>query len=337
MKSATIIEIAERAGVSMKTVSRVLNSEPNVRDSTRDKVKKAAADLNYQPNFSAKSLASKRSFVVVHFHDNPSPDYLEKVYQGVHQVCRSSGYFAVMEPLTIPYTESARDYLDRFRIDGVILSPPLSDNLALIDLLKDRGVPVVRISPRTNHQLSSCAYIDDTAAIETMTDHLIGLGHSKVAFITGPQEHGAASKREAGFHLATERAGLEPSHCLVFRGDFSVRSGFAAAEKALADPIGITAIIAANDDMAVGVVMAAMKKGLDVPGDLSVTGFDGSRLGDILWPQLTTVRQPVKEMAANVTSVLLEEIAKKSLEMQVSKFDVTHLIRNTTALAKDRL
>ncbi|NNC37262.1 MAG: LacI family transcriptional regulator [Acidimicrobiales bacterium] len=334
MKNVTIIEIAERAGVSMKTVSRVLNGEPNVRESTREKVKKVAAELNYQPNVFARSLASKRSFVVAHFHDNPSPDYLEKIYTGIHQVTRSSGYLAVMEPLTVPYTKSAGEYLARFKVDGVILSPPLSDNTALVEMLLERGIPIVRISPRNNFELSSYAYVDDTSATKAMTEHLIELGHKKIAFIAGPREHGAARKRETGFHQATEAAGLNKSECPVFQGDFSVRSGFDAAKAALANSGDVTAIVAANDDMAVGVVMAALKRGLDVPGDLSVTGFDGSRLGDIIWPQLTTVKQPVEEMAAEVTSMLLEEIVAKEHEKKAVKFDVTNLIRNTTSIVK---
>lgn len=336
MKSVTIIEIAERAGVSMKTVSRVLNNEPNVREATRDKVKKAAIELNYQPNFFARSLASSRSFVITHFHDNPSPDYLEKVYTGVHQVCQSSGYFAVMEPLSIPYTEAARKYLDRFKIDGVILSPPVGDNLALLDLLVERNIPIVRLSPKDNFELSSYAYIDDAAATKTMAEHLIELGHSRIGFVAGPVDHGASHKREAGFHQATKGAGLNPKHCPIVQGDFSVRSGFNAAEKALASRANVTAIVAANDDMAVGVVMAAMKRGLDVPCDLSVTGFDGSRLGDIIWPKLTSIKQPVEEMAADVTMMLLKEIVTQEKEKRASKFDVSHLIRNTTATAKSR-
>lgn len=334
MKSVTIIEIAERAGVSMKTVSRVLNGEPNVRESTREKVKKVAAELNYQPNVFARSLASKRSFIVAHFHDNPSPDYLEKVYTGVHQVTRSSGYLAVMEPLSIPYTESAQEYLERFKVDGVILSPPVSDNVALVDMLLKRQIPIVRISPRSNFELSSYAYVDDRLATKAMTDHLIELGHTNIAYVAGPAEHGAAATREAGFHQATKEASLSNTDCPVVQGDFSVRSGFDAAQVVLAGNTGVTAIVAANDDMAVGVVMAAMKRGLDVPGDLSVTGFDGSRLGDIIWPQLTTVKQPVEAMAAEVTSMLLEEIVAKEHEKQAVKFDVTNLIRNTTASAK---
>lgn len=320
----------------MKTVSRVLNGEPNVRDVTSEKVKKAAKELNYQPHFIARSLASSRSFIIAHFHDNPNPDYLEKVYAGVHKECRSSGYFAVMEPLSVPYAKSAREYLDKFKIDGVILSPPICDNLALIDILKEREIPIVRISPRNNRELSSYAYIDDTVAAKTMTDHLIDLGHKRIAFVAGPINHGASYKREAGFRHATESAGLTPEHCPVVQGDFSVRSGFSAAEKLLADDVNITAIVAANDDIAVGAVMAAMKLGLDIPGDLSVTGFDGSRLGDIIWPQLTTVKQPVEEMAANVAAMLLKEIVTHQNEKTASMFDVEYLIRNTTAAAKAR-
>ena len=336
MKSVTIIEIAERAGVSMKTVSRVLNDEPNVREKTRDKVKQAAADLNYRPNFFARSLASNRSFVIAHFHDNPNADYLEKVHSGIHKVSRSSGYFSVMEPLSTPYADAVKEYLDQFKIDGVILSPPISDDLALLHLLIERGIPMVRISPRNHFEMSSYAHIDDTTATKNMTDHLVGLGHTKIAFIAGPAEHGASYKRESGFNESIESAELDKAQCPVVRGDFSVKSGFAAAEIVLAKHPEITAVFAANDDMAVGVFMSALKRGIDIPSDLSVTGFDGSRLGDIIWPRLTTVKQPVTEMAAEVTRVLLEEISDSSKDKKATKFEVEHLIRHTTAKVRTK-
>jgi len=331
MKAATIIEIAERAGVSMKTVSRVLNGEPNVRPSTQEKVRKAAKELNYTPNISARSLASKKSFIIVHLHDNPNPDYLDKVYQGVHKTCREAGYFAVMEPLAQPYANNARDYLDQFKIDGLILSPPICDDAAVLDLLIDRAIPFVRISPTTNPDISSSTYMNEAEAVERMTSLLIDLGHKNIAFISGPDKHGSSHVRATGFKNALRKAGISAELCPVIQGDFSVKSGFSAGQDILDRYNAVTAVFAANDDMATGVVMAALKSGRDIPKEFSVAGFDGSRLGDIICPTLTTLRQPVRDLAAKATELLLLEIFNPDQDKQHIEFDVDLLVRGTTS------
>lgn len=330
MKSVTITEIAHVAGVSIKTVSRVLNGEANVRQSTRDRVKDAAKSLNYRPNFSARSLASKRSFVVVHFQDNPNPDYLAKISKGMQNVCREMGYFAVMESLQHPYPENAVDYLQTFDVDGLILSPPLSDNLELLNVLEARKVPYVRISPRVGRERSSYTGISDKNGMRDMAEHILSQGHKDIAYVSGPSNHGASSLREAGFQEALKVNGLDADKLQILNGDFSVRSGFEAAEKLFARGSKISAVLAANDDMAVGVIMAALKAGLSIPGDISVSGFDGSRLGEIIWPQLTTVLQPVEKMASRATEILLSEIVSPTTETTVEKFPVTLCVRGTT-------
>lgn len=330
MKRATITEIARMANVSIKTVSRVLNGEPNVRDATRQRVRDAAKHLNYKPNFSARSLASKRSFVIVHFHDNPNADYVEKIYRGMNRVCRDKGYFAVTENLQGNYTEALKDYLTRFEIDGIILSPPLCDDPALLKYVVDEGIPFVRISARSQPKLSSFTGINDIEAMKNLTAFLLGKGHERIAFITGPSGHAAAARREKGFLQALDTAHILPTNCPILKGDFSVKTGFALTEKLLSRDTGVTAVMAANDDMAVGAVMAALKHNLDIPTDLSIVGFDGSRLGEIIWPRLTTIRQPVEAMSQKAADLLLNEISTAGLDKQEIIFDVDLVERGTT-------
>jgi len=268
MKKITIEDIAKQAGVSIKTVSRVFNHEPNVKDATRERVLDAAETMNYRPNLSARSLASNKSFIIVHFHDNPNPDYLERINQGVHKACRAAGYFSVNEPFALEqgsYAEQAVSYLTQFHIDGAILSPPLCDDAALIETLIEKKVPFVRISPEYKPKLSSSAFIDDEFAGALMTNHLIDLGHKEIAFIAGPETHGSTLKRQKGFLTAITKAGLNEKNCPIAIGDFSFRSGFEAFSILRESSHKFTAIFAANDEMAVGVMMAAMKAGLDIP------------------------------------------------------------------------
>lgn len=337
MENVTIKEIAEHAGVSMKTVSRVLNDEPNVKPLTRDKVREAAKALNYRPNFSARRLASRKSFIIAHFHDNPNPDYLEKLHQGIHQACRTARYFSVMEPLPYPYAMAAADYLGQFKIDGVILSPPLCDDIELLDVLTQANIPFVRISPRTERHLSSSSYIDDKRAVCRMTHRLIDMGHEKIAFIAGPDEHKVSFLRQDGFMKALKEADINLENCPIVQGGFTVRSGTEICQKLIKNNPNITAIFAANDDMAVGAIMGANKAGLKVPEDLSVIGFDGSRIGDVIWPALTTICQPAKAMALAAAELLLAEISDPELEKRNVEFDVDLLMRGTTITRSDNV
>ena len=334
MKKTTIEDIAKQAGVSIKTVSRVFNHEPNVKDATREKVLQAAEAMNYRPNLSARSLASNKSFILVHFHENPNPDYLERINQGLHKASRAAGYFSVNEPFLAengPYAEQAASYLTQFHIDGAILSPPLCDDVDLIETLISKNTPFVRISPQYQQNLSSRAYIDDEVASTMMTEHLIELGHRDIAFITGPENHGSSRDREAGFLNSIIRAGLSKDTCPIAHGDFSFRSGFEAFSALRKSGHKFTAIFAANDEMAVGVMMSAMKAGFDIPHDISIAGFDGSRISDIIWPRLTTIRQPIRDIAQRATNILLEHLRNPSKAHVHDMLPTTLLVRASTA------
>lgn len=335
MKTVTITDIAKASGVSIKTVSRVLNNQANVRDEKRELVRRTAKELGYRANLSARMLRSQKSCVIVHFHDNPNSDYLENIYKGVSRTARASGYFAVMESLSPPYSDQARAYFNEFLVDGVILSPPLSDDPALLSALQELEIPFVRLSPRRDVELSSSSFIDEAKAAEGMTFLLTKLGHQKIAFIGGLVEHEASLLRQRGFENAIASAGLSLEDCPVLKGDFSFRSGFELCTELLSDGLKVTAIFAANDNMAIGAVMAAFKAGVDVPSDLSIAGFDGSRLGEVIWPQLTTVLQPVEDMAVDVTAHLISELVQPDVEKASSMFEVDLLVRGTTAKAPE--
>ncbi|MEE9347137.1 MAG: LacI family DNA-binding transcriptional regulator [Robiginitomaculum sp.] len=311
IRKVTIEDIAREAGVSMKTVSRVFNHEPNVRETTRERVMETAKAMKYRPNVAARGLASNKSYVFVHFHDNPNPDYLERIHQGIHKICRANGYFAVMEPLPIAsgsYAEQVTDYVTEFAIGGIILSPPLCDDKALLESLIARAIPFVRLSPSHDLGISSHTFVDDKAAAMMMTDHLIALGHKDIAFISGPPHHGAAQARRNGFVDSIKTANLNLKSCPIMEGDFSFHSGYKAYEQLARLGANPSAIFAANDDMAAGAMVAALKAGRDIPGDLSIGGFDGSRVGEIMWPPLTTIRQPIRGLAEQATELLLAHI-----------------------------
>ena len=340
MKNITIEDIAKKAGVSIKTVSRVFNHEPNVRDRTKDKVLKAAQEMNYRPNMAARSLASNKSYVIVHFYDNPSPDYLERAHQGIHKACRANGYFAVMEPLrdklsgSVNYSDEIQAYISEYSIDGIVLTPPLCDDIALIQTLDAGTIPYVRISPHYSPQSTSSTYIDERAAARLITTHLVELGHNNIAFISGPPNHGAAQERQCGFLDIVNDANLDLNMCPVLQGDFSFRSGFSAFEKLMDNKDKPSAIFAANDEMAAGVMVAALKAGLDIPSDISIAGYDGSRISQMLWPSITTIRQPVRALSKRATELLLKQIRDPQQKTVNDQLDITFINRDSTAPLK---
>ncbi|HEY3814452.1 MAG TPA: LacI family DNA-binding transcriptional regulator [Caulobacteraceae bacterium] len=305
----TIDDVAELAGVSIKTVSRVLNREPHVRDSTRLRVEAAAAKLNYTPNVSARALAGSRSYLIGLYYDNPSPGYVGQVEQGAMIACRKAGYHLVVEEMLetgSALRESVTALHARARLDGVILIPPLCDRPELLDALEAAKAAYVRIAPSFDLERSPYVFMDDRRAAYEMTAYLQKLGHSDIAFIGGPPDHVAAASRTEGFTDAMADAGLKVAKGRIQAGEFSFRSGREAGERLLDDPKKRpTAIFASNDDMALGVMAVANRLHIEIPNDLTLVGFDDSPSAQVVWPQLTTVRQPTAEMAANAAEILI--------------------------------
>lgn len=313
LTTATIIDVAREAGVSIKTVSRVLNREPNVRAETRDAVLAASRALNYRPNLSARSLAGSRSFLIGLFFDNPSPAYVGDVQRGAVSRCRESGYHLTIEPVEVEASDLesvVEQAVSTLRLDGVILTPPVCDDARVLSVLESLGTPYVRIAPDRVKGRAPWVGMDDRAAARAMTEHLLGLGHVDIGFVTGHPDHGASRLRQEGFFDAMAERGIAPRDGRVIQGWFSFQSGFDAAERLLAEGERPTAIFASNDDMALGVMASAVRRRIAVPEELSVAGFDDTPAARTVWPQLTTIGQPIQDMAAAAADLLISGEAR---------------------------
>lgn len=313
MSKVTITDVARAANVSIKTVSRVVNGEPNVRDDTRERVQRAILELDYRPNPSARSLATQRSYLIALIYDDPaayeapSSGYVVNLQQGLLTACNAAGLDLLIHPANYRDRDTIANIhkmIAHARPDGIVLAAPLSNMPDVVAAIEDSGTPLVRLSPGP---CASGQYIetDDADAAQAMTEYLVSLGHRRIAFVAGHPKHAAVAQRRTGFEAGLRAAGLRPDPELVRDGDNSLAAGERAAEHLLALPAPPTAIFAANDDMAAGVIRTACRLGVSVPDQLSVAGFDDISLAQQIYPALTTVRQPIVEMAERAGRLLL--------------------------------
>lgn len=304
----TIKDVAAHAGVSPMTVSRVINDKGGIRPGTRDRVEAAIAALNYAPNTAARMLAGGEDMRIGVLHTNPSFFYFSEFLVGCLDQASRQAVQIVIEKCE-PGTEiAAIEHLTRGRIDGVILPPPLCDSALMLDALHERGIPVMAISTGRAPGWALSVSIDDRHAAYDMTRHLGDLGHRRIGFITGAPNQTASADRLEGYRAALVDLGLPASEALIADGLFTYRSGLDATERLLDLPEPPSAIFAANDDMAAAAIAVAHRRDLDVPRDLTVVGFDDSALAATIWPELTTIRQPVTDMARRAVELLVEAL-----------------------------
>ncbi|TRO95564.1 LacI family transcriptional regulator [Glycocaulis profundi] len=308
----TIDDVAKAAGVSPMTVSRVMNGFSGVKDTTREAVMKAVEELGYSPNIAARSLARHGSGRVGLLYSNPSAGYLSQFLVGALDGAQAAGALLLIEKCA-PDPESEKAAIGKLvagGAGGVILPSPHAESYSAQSELKAAGVAAVAVSTGRLRSDASAVRIDDFAAAAEMTRHLLELGHRRIGFIKGAPNQTASAERLLGFE--TEIRNAEPvASGLIEQGDFTYRSGFEAGDRLLSAHQPPTAIFASNDDMAVGVLAAAHRRGLDVPGQLSIAGFDDTSIATTVWPELTTVRQPVSDMAETAVKMLIEEIGAR--------------------------
>jgi LacI family transcriptional regulator len=294
----------------MKTVSRVLNREPNVREDTRERVLAAVAQLRYVPHSSARSLAGNKSYLIALLYNNPSRNYLMEVMTGVLAACEEHQYNMLLCPLELDdptIVDGVETLVARLRPDGLLLTPPITDSPALLARMEEIGVPSASISPKDGARCSG-ASMDETRAAAEMVAHLASLGHRRIAHIAGHPAHGASDWRLAGYRAGLEQAGIRYDAALVQPGEFTFESGRRGVAALLDLPRAPTAIFAGNDDMAAGAIAALLERGLHVPQDVSVCGFDDSPVSKHIFPALTTVHQPAHDMGRLATLELLSTI-----------------------------
>lgn len=345
----TIKDVACEAGVSFKTVSRVINGSSSVNPEMRAAIEAAMAKLAYHPNRGARSLRSNRSYTLalmcgrlppLHDLDADTPsyftDFLLELIVGCERGSRRSGYHMVLEFLDDErggaIEEEARALIADLKPDGVLLAPPLSDSLALMDLLDAQRIRFVRLMPGTVLERGACFMIDDFAAGREIGRRLLAAGHRDIAFVTGLPNHIAAAARYDG--LVAAAADHADARIRVVAGDFSYASGVTAARD-LFDGAKVTAVFAANDAMAAGIINAAAAMGVSVPGEVSVVGFDDSFFARLLTPRLTTVRQPTRELAQTATAMLIDS-AQQSRPLAAKAVRLPYEIVERASLAGPR-
>lgn len=325
-----IEDVAAVAGVSIKTVSRVLNNEPNVRAELRERVRAAVQRLGYKPNPSARSLAGQRSYALALVYNNPSRNYLMEIQNGMLEACHAQHYNLILGPVGIG-RQTLPDLAALFenaRPDGVVLIAPMTDDAVVLAYLEQHAIPFTCIAPRQPAGRIGVR-MDETTAVVELIGHLVAQGHRRIGHIKGPRAHGACQWRLAGYRQTLRAAGIAYDPALVVGGQFSFESGIAAAHALLDLPAPPTAIFAANDDMAAAVYRVAGLRGLHVPRDLSVCGFDDTPIAGHIYPALTTVRQPTSAMGRLATEQLIDRIRSPQAGRMVT---VEHavLVREST-------
>jgi LacI family transcriptional regulator len=288
-------------------VSRALNDAPHVSEAVRRRVKEAAAALDYHPNLAAQSLIARRSYLIGLTYERPSPSYVVELQNGALGRLENERYRLVVLPFNhvASRPEELGKLLLRAGLDGVLLAPPACDQPVLLDMIERQKLPYARITPHSDLDRGLVVAMDEVAAGHTVATHILSLGHRRVGIILGDPSHAASRGRLEGYRQAFDEAGVAIDDSLVGTGDFTYDVGYRVARELLDGPLRPTAILAQNDDMAVAAIAAARNLGLSVPQDLSVAGFDNSEVSRTAWPPLTTVHQPVREMAWDAANRLI--------------------------------
>jgi LacI family transcriptional regulator len=309
-RRATIRDVAERAEVSLKTVSRVINNEPSVTPATRARVTQAVIELSYEPDPSARNLRNGLSFVIGLVYDNPNPHHIIAMQKGVLAACRETGFGLQIQPVdsTSPtLADELADFVQRSRLAGLVLTAPMSERKDLVDALAARAIALVRIIAATEDPDDGlpCVYVDDRGAAYEITEHLIQLGHQRIGFLWGGPQHRSSGERYAGYEKALRDYGIAVDEQLVVSGDYTFDDGFRGARQLLGLSEPPTAIFGSNDEIAAGVLAAAKSAGVEVPYELSIAGFEDSPFSRQSWPPLTTAKQATDDIARQATRLLI--------------------------------
>jgi LacI family transcriptional regulator len=299
IKTPTINDVARLAGVSKKTVSRVINRSALLSEDTRTKVEAVIADLGYVPNPQARALALRRNFLLGLLHDNPNAQTVLNFQEGVLDAIRETEFALVVRPVnrhSPTMLDDIRRFLEQQRLYGVLILPPISEDDALANLCLEMGCGYVRMGSAMLDDGDHMVASNDREMVVQAVDHLVELGHRKIALIEGPDGFRSANERREGFLAAMQAHGLAVPSEWRAQGTYRFDSGMEAAARLLEAGDRPTAIFASNDEMAAGAFHVARQRDLKVPDDLSIIGFDDSPIAAHIWPPMTTVRWPVREM-----------------------------------------
>jgi LacI family transcriptional regulator len=324
-KRSTINDIARLANVSKKTVSRVINDSPFVKEETRLKISAIIDKLGFAPDPQARGLAFRRSFLIGMIYDNPTAQYIVSLQQGILDAMRGTSFELVIRPCdraAPTFLQDMRHFVERQKLFGVILTPSVSEDDRFIRLLHDIDCPYVRIASVSLDTPSTMVVTHDFSGAADAARHLADLGHQIIAHISGPPTFRSAHERRRGFAEGLAERGLKLKPAYDREAAYTFDSGHAAAADLLSLNPRPTAIFTGNDEMAAGVYMAARELGLEIPKDLSVVGFDDSPVASRMWPLLTSVRLPIRDMGR----MAAEKLFHKPTERRARNDGVTDVI-----------
>lgn len=321
-RPVTLADVAALAGVSAKTVSRVVNRDANVSRATRDRIEAAVRETGYQVNQAARSLAAARSYLIGAFMPDIPSFYVGEIFRGAAKACRQHGYHLVVEE----YTYGAETVVDSYRqglrgagCDALLLAPPVCDDEKLLDALDADGVRYVRIAPARQIERSTAVFADDRQGVEQLVHHLWEQGRRRFALIAGPSDHESASIREITFMQTLAGLGGDKGDVKRIQPDWRGVMAEIGRTSALALLEGPgerpDAIFAFNDESAIGAMACARDLGLAIPEDIAIVGFDDSYIAQLAWPQLTTIHQPIADLAIRAIQVISEEKDKAGMSI----------------------
>ena len=329
----TINDVARLANVSKKTVSRVINRSPLLNDDTRSRVETVIRDLGYVPNPQARALALRRNFLVGLIHDNPNAQMVLGVQQGILEALQGTEFELVVRPVdrrSPAMLDDIRDLLERQRLYGVVILPPISENDELARLCADLGVRYTRMGSAQIDDPEHMVASNDREAVREATAYLVAQGHRLIGMVQGPEGFRSAAERRVGFEDALVNAGIKLPRSLIAEGNYTFESGISAANRLLDLSPRPTAIFASNDEMAAGVVHAARQRGISVPEDLSVIGFDDTAIAAHIWPPLTTVRWPIISMARSAAMKLVGDVIAPDRPAESSSMFLSTLVHRAS-------
>jgi LacI family transcriptional regulator len=334
----TINDIARLAGVSKKTVSRVINRSGSLNQDTREKIEAVIRETGYVPNPQARALALGRNFLIGLVHDNPNAQMILNMQQGILDALRDTEFAMVVQPVnrsSPSLIDDMREFIVRQRLYGVVILPPISENDAVAQMCAEVGCRYVRMGSAVLDDSAHMVASNDRDAVRDATRFLIEQGHRNIAIVTGPQGFRSAAERLAGFEDALAEAEIKLPRSHRAEGEYTFESGLAATEQLLDISPRPTAIFASNDEMAAAVLYAARMRGILVPEELSILGFDDTPIAARLWPPLTTVRWPIVAMGRSAAHKLIAGAAGGiDLDNEPSEFLSTLVRRGSVAPPK---
>ncbi|MEM1263843.1 MAG: LacI family DNA-binding transcriptional regulator [Pseudomonadota bacterium] len=308
-RKPTMRDVAELAGVSKKTVSRVINDSPLVNEATRKGIQGLIKEIGYRPDPQARGLASRRSYLVGLITDNPTPQYVVNIQHGILDVLRKTGYELVVHPCdrkSETFLDDARRFIEVQKLYGVILTPSVSEDERLAEIMRELGCAYIRIASIALDMERRMIVTNDRVGGREAAHHLAKLGHTRIAVIVGRRSFRSSHERRAGFEEGLAEHGITLPQEYVLQGDYTFESGLALGAEILDLDPPPTAVFASNDEMAAGVLQALHVAGQTPPDALSVVGFDDFETATRVWPRLTTARTPARRIGRLAAERLFE-------------------------------